>query len=84
MSKLDSKDVSDQVVAPSERSADGLEYEVPLVTELDWIKTNITNDILGKLKRYFIGIFPILSWIYRYNFTWALGGISLPGPPISL
>jgi len=64
---------------PSDKSADQpppYQYEKGLPTALEWIKENITSDPLGRIKRYFISLFPIFSWIYRYNFTWALGGAS--------
>ncbi len=51
-------------------------YAPPLVAADEWIHENITNDPIGKIKRYFLGLFPILSWIYRYNLTWATGGWS--------
>jgi len=51
-------------------------YEKKLVTTREWISENITGDFLGRVKRYLISLFPIFSWIYRYNLTWALGGIS--------
>jgi len=49
-------------------------YETKLVTTNEWIRENITDDFFGKIKRYLISIFPIFSWIYRYNLTWAFGG----------
>ena len=52
-----------------------LQYEKGLVTTKEWIEQNITKDLLGRMKRYVIGFFPIFSWIYRYNLTWAIGGI---------
>jgi len=50
-------------------------YETKVVTTSEWIRENVTNDLFGKTKRYFIGLFPIFSWIYRYNLTWAIGGM---------
>jgi len=50
-------------------------YETKLVTTNEWIRENITDDFFGKTKRYFVGLFPIFSWIYRYNLTWAIGGM---------
>lgn len=60
----------------SEHSAQSYEYTPPLVAANEWIHNNITSDPVGKFKRYFSGLFPILSWIYRYNLTWAIGGSS--------
>jgi len=59
----------------SEYSAQPYEYTPPLIAANEWIE-KIASDPVGKFKRYFIGIFPILSWIYRYNLTWAIGGSS--------
>lgn len=50
------------------------QYEQKLVTEKEWIQKNITHDLPGATKRYLLGLFPILSWIYRYNLTWGIGG----------
>lgn len=50
------------------------QYEQKLITEKEWIKKNVTNDIFGAIRRYLVGLFPIVSWIYRYNLAWALGG----------
>jgi len=58
----------------SDHSGESYEYAPPLVAANEWIHKNITNDVVGKFKRYFAGLFPILSWIYRYNLTWAIGG----------
>ena len=60
----------------SNHSSQTYEYAPPLVATNEWFEKNILNDPIGKVKRYFIGIFPILSWIYRYNLTWAIGGSS--------
>ena len=51
------------------------QYEKGLVTTKEWIKENITNDVPGRFNRYVISLLPIFSWIYRYNLTWATGGI---------
>jgi len=53
------------------------QYEPQLVTTKEWIQENITSDFFGRIKRYLISLFPIFSWIYRYNLTWALGGTSV-------
>jgi hypothetical protein len=53
----------------------GYRYEKELVTSREWISENITSDFIGRIKRYFVSLFPIFSWIYRYNLTWATGGI---------
>jgi hypothetical protein len=58
----------------SKTSFPNYSYEGHIVTANEWVKENITNDLWGKIRRYFIGLFPIFSWIYRYNFTWGTGG----------
>ena len=52
-------------------------YEKGLVTSREWISENLTSDFLGRVKRYLVSLFPIFSWIYRYNLTWALGGMTI-------
>jgi solute carrier family 26 (sodium-independent sulfate anion transporter), member 11 len=69
--------VGDVKVAPypdSKASEQSYQYEPPLVTTKEWIHDNITGNFFGKIKRYLISLFPIFSWIYRYNLTWAIGG----------
>jgi hypothetical protein len=53
------------------------QYEKGTVTALEWVGENITNDFFERIKRYFISLFPIFSWIYRYNLAWASGGTSV-------
>jgi hypothetical protein len=69
-SKLD-VDMSDK----SQLSSPPYQYDSDLVTTKEWVQNNITHDLFGRIKRYLISLFPILSWIYRYNLTWATGGI---------
>ena len=59
---------------PSSSSSAQYQYETHLVTTNEWLHENITNDFFGRVKRYLISLFPIFSWIYRYNLTWAIGG----------
>jgi len=49
-------------------------YEKSLVTTKEWVHENITSDPIGRVRRYLVSLFPIFSWIYRYNLTWAIGG----------
>jgi len=58
----------------TENSGQAYTYEGRIVTANEWIQENILNDFFGKVKRYFISLFPIFSWIYRYNYTWFVGG----------
>lgn len=42
----------------------------------DWVSTTF-NDIPGQLLYYVKSLFPIATWIYRYNLTWFTGDVSL-------
>lgn len=42
----------------------------------DWA-TSTFEDTPGQLKSYVVSLFPIATWIYRYNFTWFVGDVSL-------
>jgi hypothetical protein len=52
------------------------QYEPDLVTAKEWVQENLIKDVVGRIKKYLISLFPIFSWIYRYNLTWATGGSS--------
>lgn len=65
---------SDTSVSPTPPPP-GYRYEKQLVTSREWISENFTSDFGGRIRRYLISLFPIFSWIYRYNWTWATGGI---------
>lgn len=41
----------------------------------DWTAATF-EDIPGQLKSYVVSLFPIATWIYRYNFTWFIGDVS--------
>lgn len=41
----------------------------------DW-SSRTFEDIPGQLKHYVVSLFPIATWIYRYNFTWFIGDVS--------
>lgn len=43
----------------------------------DWTARTF-HDIPGQLKDYVVGLFPIATWIYRYNLTWLLGDVCRP------
>ena len=49
----------------------------------DWASRTF-DDIPGQIKAYFTGLFPILTWFYRYNLTWFIGDVRFPisDPPI--
>ena len=48
----------------------------------DWSSRTFT-DVPGQIKAYLISLFPIATWIYRYNPTWFIGDVcftaSAPG-----
>ncbi|CCE87161.1 Piso0_005702 [Millerozyma farinosa CBS 7064] len=50
------------------------EYRERTVGVMDWIR-DVFDDPLGKVKRYIIGLFPILQWIFHYNVKWAYGDL---------
>ncbi len=62
--------------SPSETSEyEGLrEYEEKTVSTKDWLRDTF-SDPGSRVKRYFVSLFPIAQWIYRYNFTWFLGDL---------
>ena len=49
-------------------------YEKELISTKEYVKENLTSDFSGRVKSYLISLFPIFSWIYRYNLVWATGG----------
>src|SRR5690554_4614155 len=40
----------------------------------DWSSRTFT-DVPGQIKDYLISLFPIATWIYRYNPTWFVGDV---------
>lgn len=50
------------------------EYDQPEVTVIDWTKETFA-DPWGKIKHYFISLFPIAQWILHYNFRWLTGDL---------
>lgn len=40
----------------------------------DWSARTFTNPVT-QIKDYFVSLFPIATWIYRYNFTWFIGDV---------
>lgn len=40
----------------------------------DWAARTF-SDIPGQLWGYVLSLFPIVTWIYRYNFTWFVGDV---------
>lgn len=51
-----------------------LEYNEDTIGIRNFINDN-TNNPLQRFTDYFISLFPILTWIYRYNLTWLYGDL---------
>lgn len=49
-------------------------YEPPIVTPLDTARRIFTNPF-ANFKEYAISLFPLMTWIHRYNFVWAYSDI---------
>ncbi|KAJ1677395.1 hypothetical protein EV182_006268, partial [Spiromyces aspiralis] len=58
----------------AESGAKSVEYIEPLPSVRTWVKVHTTPSKQG-VKEYILSLFPILSWIYRYNMTWFLGDL---------
>jgi hypothetical protein len=43
----------------------------------DWFARTF-EDVPGQLKEYVVSLFPIATWIYRYNLTWFFGDVCFP------
>ncbi|KAF8162980.1 sulfate transporter family-domain-containing protein [Crassisporium funariophilum] len=50
------------------------ETSVPYVSSTDYLGQYAKNPVLG-IKAYIISIFPILTWITRYNVGWLTGDL---------
>ncbi|KAF8630072.1 hypothetical protein AX15_003129 [Amanita polypyramis BW_CC] len=50
------------------------EETVPVVSTADWVKQHTGSPLQG-IRNYLLSLFPILSWITRYNFTWLTGDV---------
>jgi len=44
------------------------------ISTKDWASRTFENTP-GQLKDYFFSLFPIATWIYRYNLTWMTGDV---------
>ncbi|RDB24002.1 putative sulfate permease C3H7.02 [Hypsizygus marmoreus] len=50
------------------------EKSVPVVSSADWVKQYATNPKRHVID-YLLGLFPILTWLPRYNFGWLTGDL---------
>lgn len=60
----------------SPQLADASDFHDRTISVRDWVSTTFT-DIPGQLLYYVKSLFPIATWIYRYNLTWFTGDVSL-------
>ena len=44
------------------------------ISTKDWASRTFA-DIPGQIIAYLISLFPIATWIYRYNLTWFTGDV---------
>ncbi|KAJ2379608.1 hypothetical protein IW150_000030 [Coemansia sp. RSA 2607] len=49
-------------------------YVEPLASSREWVKDNVVPS-KQQVFDYAKSLFPILGWIYRYNWTWFLGDL---------
>ncbi|KAF9256122.1 sulfate permease [Marasmius fiardii PR-910] len=47
---------------------------VPVISTRDWLK-GYTQDPYQKIIEYFTNLFPIVTWITRYNLQWLTGDV---------
>ena len=52
------------------------EYTDRTISTRDWAVRTFT-DVPGQLISYLVSLFPILTWIYRYNLTWLAGDVRI-------
>ncbi|KAJ1919887.1 hypothetical protein H4219_001667 [Mycoemilia scoparia] len=51
-----------------------IEYIEPIPSVRTWVKDTVVPTKSG-IKDYIISLFPIATWIYRYNLTWFIGDL---------
>lgn len=56
--------------------ADAGDFNDRTISVRDWVSSTF-NDIPGQMLYYVKSLFPIATWIYRYNLTWFTGDVSL-------
>lgn len=52
------------------------EYTDRTISTRDWASRNFA-DLRGQLIAYLVSLFPIATWIYRYNLTWLTGDVRM-------
>lgn len=50
------------------------EYNDRTISTRDWFK-RVFTDSWGQFISYGVSLFPIATWIYRYNLTWLTGDV---------
>ncbi|KAI5788944.1 sulfate transporter family-domain-containing protein [Peziza echinospora] len=56
------------------QKAGSTEFKDRTISTKDWAHRTFT-DIPGQIIAYLVSLFPIATWIYRYNLTWLTGDI---------
>ena len=59
------------------------EYSDRTISARDWAARTF-RDVPGKLISYLVSLFPIATWIYRYNLTWLTGDVRIIQTPIDI
>lgn len=76
---LDEKHMKTNVIDYGTRTppqlADVGDFHDRTISVRDWVSTTF-SDIPGQLLYYVKSLFPIATWIYRYNLTWLTGDVS--------
>lgn len=83
----DDKNIAGKVSSSGGSSDHDVQYGSTTLTNIngDFVDRTISvrdwgsrtfDDIPGQLKHYVVSLFPIATWIYRYNFTWFIGDVS--------
>lgn len=52
------------------------DFQDRTISVRDWF-TDLFSDIPGQLLYYVKSLFPIATWIHRYNLTWFTGDVRL-------
>ncbi|KAJ2699645.1 hypothetical protein FB645_005261 [Coemansia sp. IMI 203386] len=58
----------------AEAEREPIYYVEPLASSREWVKHNVVPT-RQQAAAYAKSLFPIFSWIYRYNWTWFLGDL---------
>lgn len=51
-------------------------FEDRTISVRDWAARTF-DDVPGQIVSYFKSLFPIATWIYRYNLTWLTGDVCI-------